>query len=103
MALLTCLLLSAALLSALVPTLRNMPRRCRATRARKEGAVSMSWKAAAAEAPGTAREQTLLTMCRGDEKLCERLIRNAQQRNPHRGRGWAVEKVIWDLSRDRQA
>ena len=44
----------------------------------------------------------LLTLCRNDCKLANRLISHQLDRNPDRDFQWAQEKAIWDLERDRR-
>ena len=46
-------------------------------------------------------EAKLLTLLRGDGGTAKRLLRLSRQRYPGRNAKWHVEKVIWDLERDR--
>ncbi|RUT08438.1 hypothetical protein DSM106972_016060 [Dulcicalothrix desertica PCC 7102] len=46
-------------------------------------------------------EDKLLTLLRGDGAAAKRLLRLSRQRYPGRNAKWHVEKVIWDLERDR--
>ena len=40
-------------------------------------------------------------MSRGDAIAALRLLKSQQQRNPGQSADWCLEKVIWDLKRDR--
>lgn len=46
-------------------------------------------------------EDKLLTLLRGDGAAAKRLLRLSRQQYPGRNAKWHVEKVIWDLERDR--
>jgi len=48
-------------------------------------------------------EHEILSMLHGDQKTLKRLLANSQQRNRGQSREWHLEKVKYDLERDRGA
>jgi hypothetical protein len=46
-------------------------------------------------------EAELLSLLRGDIPTAKRLLRLVKQQNPGRNYQWCLEKVIWDVERDR--
>lgn len=46
-------------------------------------------------------QKKLLLLLNGDRNTATRLIKLAKTRNPHKSIDWCVEKVIFDLQRDR--
>jgi hypothetical protein len=47
-------------------------------------------------------QHQLIQMLRGDAALAKRLLRQQRQINPGRSDNWYLEKVIYDLERDRR-
>jgi uncharacterized Tic20 family protein len=71
------------------------------------------WLAARAEQPKQRRpkaktslnyqlQKRLLTLLKGDVPTAKRLLAQQRQRNPGRSDNWYLEKVIYDLERDRR-
>jgi hypothetical protein len=46
-------------------------------------------------------ETKLLSLVQGEVPTAKRLLRLTKQQNPGRNYKWCLEKVIWDLERDR--
>jgi len=53
------------------------------------------------EQPSKKLQKKLLLLLNGDRHTANRLIGLAKSRNPDRSIDWCVEKVIFDLERDR--
>ncbi|BAT54745.1 hypothetical protein NOS3756_37180 [Nostoc sp. NIES-3756] len=51
--------------------------------------------------PSPELQKELLSLLRGDAIAALRLLKSQQERNPGRSADWCLEKVIWDLKRDR--
>jgi uncharacterized protein HemX len=78
------------------------------------GIVAFSWKASqASEVAAMARssrttkhinrshQRKLLSLLHNDYRAAERLIQQTQAKHPDRSIDWCIEKVIYDLQRDR--
>ncbi|WP_144415963.1 hypothetical protein [Calothrix sp. 336/3] len=46
-------------------------------------------------------EKHLLNLVAGERQTATRLISHAKRQNPGKSQQWYLEKVIWDLERDR--
>jgi hypothetical protein len=53
------------------------------------------------EQPSAQTSQKLMVLVNGNKRLAERLVSSAKIANPNKSDKWLVEKVIWDLERDR--
>lgn len=59
-------------------------------------------KATKTKSPGySGAWHQLLKLIAFDVELAERLVSQCQRRHPEKSDRWCVEKVIWDLERDR--
>lgn len=47
-------------------------------------------------------ESRLLNMLQGDTEALKRLLRASRKSHPDRPAKWHIERVIWDLERDRR-
>jgi hypothetical protein len=47
-------------------------------------------------------ESEIFKLLQGDRELAIRLLKNAKERNPGQSYEWYLQKVIWDLERDRR-
>lgn len=47
-------------------------------------------------------ESKILRLLQGDRDVAIRLLKNVKQRNPGQSYEWYLQKVIWDLERDRR-
>lgn len=47
-------------------------------------------------------EERLVELLNGEREVAERLLSHARQRYPERSEQWIIEKVMYDLSRDRR-
>jgi len=52
-------------------------------------------------APPHLKSRLVTELLNGDSRAAARLVRHAKQNNPGRSETWVLEKVIFDLERDR--
>lgn len=71
----------------------------RLTTPKVQGKVSRSYRT---DPKNRNLQHQLIQMLRGDAALAKRLLRQQRQINPGRSDNWYLEKVIYDLERDRR-
>ena len=67
----------------------------------KRKATKHPWQFAQGNKPSKHLEAKLVRLLNGDMLAAKRLIALAKTKNPDRSMDWCVEKVIFDLQRDR--
>ncbi|MCA1991884.1 MAG: hypothetical protein LDL41_07540 [Coleofasciculus sp. S288] len=73
---------------------KRSPQRYRRPRSRRRERIKRQ--------PGnSALRKRLSILLNGDTRTAQRLVNQACANNPGRSVDWCVEKVIWDLERDR--
>ncbi len=69
------------------------------------GIVGFSWarstKPSSSQPNSTKLDRHLLLLLHQDRAAAERLVTQVQRKHPERSREWCIEKVEYDLSRDR--
>ncbi len=66
------------------------------------GIVGFSWaRAQSPSSNSTKLDRHLLLLLHQDRAAAERLIAQAQRKHPEQSREWCIEKVKYDLARDR--
>jgi hypothetical protein len=65
---------------------------------RPRGKVSSSWRT---DPKNRNLQSHLLNLLQGDVPTAKRLLQYQRQMNPGKSDNWYLEKVIWDLERDR--
>jgi len=71
------------------------------TPTKQSGSTPLQGTPPPTEQPSAKTSKKLMVLVNGNKRLAERLVSSAKTANPDKSDKWLVEKVIWDLERDR--